>query len=424
MLWTGSDDGLVHLSRDGGESWRNVTPPDLPEWAFIRTVEPSPHDPATLYLAATRYKLDDPAPYLYRTDDYGESWRTIIGSGGDRAIPPDDFVRVVRADPGCPGVLYAGTETGLYISLDDGANWRRWRSNFPVTPVYDLKIEGSDLVIATHGRSFWIMDDLTPLHREARATAERDGDDGAGEASDSGCRAGQPGLYAPRRAWRLLPGVMDFITGADGKDYSIGLGKPATFIAKRDATGQVRRRFLDAGEAAPVGAIVYYRLPGNFAANEQGHAKSAPDVSIAIHDSTGALVREFHPKPAGYDDLSDEDKALEPGPWAPVQAGVNRFVWDLRYRERCGCEATRPGRKPTGDPWCCRAPIGYASALVTAHSPSGSRWSTTPDRRRVSTSSGNSSTASSRCATRSPPPTKACSASGMRAARSSGGAHA
>ena len=338
VLWAGSDDGLVHLSRDGGRTWRDVTPPDLPEWAFIRTVEPSPHAPGTLYLAATRYKLDDPAPYLYKTADYGESWRAITGSCGDSAIPADDFTRVIRADPGCPGVLYAGTESGLHVSLDDGGTWRRWRSNFPVTPVYDLKIEGSDLVIATHGRSFWILDDLTPLHRVA-------------------ADADSVGLYAPRRTWRLLPGVMDFISATEGKDYSIGLGKPVTFVATRDDSGQSQRRFLDAGESAPAGAIVYYSLPADVAAGATGgetaaaHAADSPvsggepgaavspesdgeagtAVSIAFHDAGGALIREFEPKPAGYDELSDIDKALDPGPWMPVKAGVNRFVWDLRY---------------------------------------------------------------------------------------------
>ena len=327
VLWAGSDDGLVHLSRDGGQSWRNVTPPDLPEWAFIRTVEPSPHAPGTLYLAATRYKLDDPAPYLYKTADYGESWQAITGSEDGLAIPRDDFVRVIRADPGCRGVLYAGTETGLHVSLDDGATWRRWHSNFPVTPVYDLKVEGTDLVVATHGRSFWILDDLTPLHRAAAAGAD------------------PVGLYAPRRAWRLLPGVMDFISATEGKDYSIGLGKPVTFIATRDDSGQVRRRFLDAGEAAPAGAIVYYSLPEDLTAGAAGGGTAAANaadspasggepgatVSIAFHDAGGALIREFRPKSAGYDELSDEDKALDPGPWMPVKAGVNRFVWDLRY---------------------------------------------------------------------------------------------
>ena len=360
VLWAGSDDGLVHLSRDGGRTWRDVTPPDLPEWAFIRTVEPSPHAPGTLYLAATRYKLDDPAPYLYKTADYGESWRAITGSGGDSAIPADDFTRVIRADPGCPGVLYAGTESGLHVSLDDGGTWRRWRSNFPVTPVYDLKIEGSDLVIATHGRSFWILDDLTPLHRAAAAAG-----------------ADSVGLYAPRRAWRLLPGVMDFISATQGKDYSIGLGKPVTFVATRDDSGQLQRRFLDAGESAPAGAIVYYSLPEDVAAGAgthgvptsehslpedvaagatggetaAAHAADSPvsggepgatvspesdgeagtAVSIAFHDAGGALIRQFGPKPAGYDELSDVDKALDPGPWMPVKAGVNRFVWDLRH---------------------------------------------------------------------------------------------
>ena len=270
VLWAGSDDGLVHLSRDGGQSWRDVTPSDLPTWAFIRTVEPSPHDPAALYLAATRYKLDDPAPYLYKTTDYGESWRSITGSGDEGAIPGDDFVRVIRADPACRGVLYAGTETGLYVSPDDGATWRSWRSNFPVTPVYDLKVEGTDLVVATHGRSFWIVDDLTPLHREAAG--------GAVPAE----------LYAPRRAWRLLPGVLDFISATDGKDYGIGLGKPATFVATRDESGQVRREFLDAGEAPPAGVIVYYRLPEGLAASG---TKGGPATAAA--SGTGGCLRRI-----------------------------------------------------------------------------------------------------------------------------------
>ena len=395
VLWAGSDDGRVCLSRDGGQSWRDVTPPELPDWAFIRTVEPSPHDPATLYVAATRYKLDDNTPYLYRTTDYGESWEAITGPDSDSALPSDDFVRVIRADPGCRGVLYVGTETGLHVSLDDGASWRRWRSNFPVVPVYDLKVEGTDLVIATHGRSFWIVDDLTPLHREA-AGAGRDGDTG-GEAEVGRGREGEAGaaapadtdasagagndsdfarLYAPRRAWRLLPGVMDFITSTEGKDYSIGLGRPATSVATRDESGQVRRAFLDAGEAAPAGVIVYYALPeglleGRPADPVTGGASAggasagpttaapgacdsgdtpAPSVSIAFHDAGGALVREFRPKPAGWDDLSEEDQALDPGPWMPARPGVNRFVWDLRFPGAMRLRGNRTGEEADRGP--------------------------------------------------------------------------
>ena len=337
VLWAGSDDGLVHLSRDGGATWREVTPAALPEWAFVRSVEPTPHDPGALYLAATRYKLDDPAPYLFKTADYGESWRAITGSG-DLAIPEDDFVRVVRADPARPGLLYVGTETGLYVSLDDGGTWRRWRSNFPVTPVYDLKVEGSDLVIATHGRSFWILDDLTPLHQEAAGGASGSGSvPAAGASADARAPVR---LFTPRRAWRLLPGVMDFLSGVEGKDYVIGLGKAATYVATRTPAGQVERRFLDAGEAAAPGAIVYYRLPGDLADDAT--------ASLAFLDAEGALIREFRPKPAGHDGLGEEERALDPGPWMPARAGVNRFTWDLRYPgamrlrgNRTGTEAER-----------------------------------------------------------------------------------
>ena len=154
-MWSGSDDGLVHVTRDNDANWRDVTPPDLPEWSFIRTVEPSLHAAGTVYLAATRYKLDDNNPYLYRTDDYGQTWQSISGQG-ETAIPDDDFIRVILADPARAGLLYVGTETGLYLSTDDGATWEPWHSNLPVTPIYDLTVKGSDLVLATHGRSFWI----------------------------------------------------------------------------------------------------------------------------------------------------------------------------------------------------------------------------------------------------------------------------
>lgn len=160
VLWAGSDDGLVHVSRDGGANWTNVTPRDLPEWAQINSVEVDPHRPGGLYLAATRYKSNDFKPYLFHTTDYGQTW-TAIHNGIDRK----HFTRVLRADPVRPGLLYAGTERGMYLSLDDGRNWQPFQLNLPIVPITDLTIKDNDLIVATQGRSFYVLDDLTPLQQ-------------------------------------------------------------------------------------------------------------------------------------------------------------------------------------------------------------------------------------------------------------------
>ncbi len=304
VLWAGSDDGLVHLTRDGGRSWTNVTPPELPPWSYVQTLEPSPHDPATCYLAATRYKLDDNTPYLFVTRDYGQSWQRIT-----QGIAEDDFTRVIRCDVAVPGLLFAGTETGLYLSLDDGASWERVGGNFPVVPVYDMQVVGSDLVIATHGRSFWILDDLTPL----RALAQ---DPQAEEAADL------PRLVTPRPAYRLHPDLFEQWVPSEGRVY--GISSNATYIATKDPeTGLPVRRYLDGGQGAPRGALIHYRLP----------ASLPEDVTprLEIRDAAGTVVRTFAPKPPDWDRRSEEDKALEPGPWISVRPGWNRFLWDLRH---------------------------------------------------------------------------------------------
>src|SRR5687767_12980769 len=169
VMWAGTDDGLIHLSRDRGKSWTNVTPPDLPEWALISVLDPSPHDAGTCYVAATRYKHDDTRPYLFKTGDYGRTWKQIT-----QGLPADEFTRVIREDPGRRGLLYAGTETGVWVSLDDGGSWQRLAGNLPVAPIHDLIVKDTDLVVATHGRSFWILDDLTPLHQMADTVATAD----------------------------------------------------------------------------------------------------------------------------------------------------------------------------------------------------------------------------------------------------------
>jgi photosystem II stability/assembly factor-like uncharacterized protein len=168
VIWAGSNDGPVHVTRDDGKSWTNVTPRDLPPGGRIQAIEPSPHRAGTAYFAAYRYLLGDFAPYIYRTDDFGKTWTRL--TDGKNGIAADEPTRVVREDPNRAGLLYAGTEFGMYISFDNGARWQSFRMNLPATPITDIKLTtgvGSpkDMVVATQGRSFWILDNLTPLHQ-------------------------------------------------------------------------------------------------------------------------------------------------------------------------------------------------------------------------------------------------------------------
>ena len=160
LLWVGSDDGLLHLSDNGGTDWKNITPEDMPEWMMINSIEPSPFDPATCYIAGTLYKTGDFTPYLYKTTDYGKSWTKFTNG-----IASEDFTRVVRADPNKKGLLYAGTEKGMYISFDDGGSWNPFQMNLPIVPITDLTIKENSLIIATQGRSLWMLDDLTVIHQ-------------------------------------------------------------------------------------------------------------------------------------------------------------------------------------------------------------------------------------------------------------------
>jgi len=160
LLWVGSDDGLIHISKNGGESWENVTPSNMPEWNMVNSIEPSAFDEGTCYVAATRYKLGDFKPYLYKTSDFGKTWSKITNG-----INNEHFTRVLREDPKRKGLLYAGTETGMYISFNDGQNWQAFQLNLPIVPVTDLTIKDDNLIVATQGRSLWIIDDLTVLHQ-------------------------------------------------------------------------------------------------------------------------------------------------------------------------------------------------------------------------------------------------------------------
>ena len=305
LFWAGSDDGLIHISRDGGQTWQNVTPPDLPEWSMISLIEPSPYDPATVYVAATRYKLDDYRPYLYKTTDYGQTWQKI-----SHGIPDHDFTRAIREDPARPGLLYAGTETGLYISFDAGASWERFQLNLPVAPIHDLIIKDNDLIVATHGRSFWILDDLTPLHQLT-------GDIFAAKAH----------LFTPRATYRGGPVWLDsWIGGSPGKNYAASFGDVAAFYETKTPEGATVRKFLDAGQNPPGGAIISYYLP----------EKPGEKISLTILDAAGKEIKTFFSKVETKEDEADkqDDKAKAEKKdelFIPANAGMNRFSWDLRY---------------------------------------------------------------------------------------------
>lgn len=181
LMWVGSDDGLIHLTRDGGASWVNVTPAQLPEWMMINSIEPSYSNPAVCYVAGTRYKMGDYQPYLFKTEDYGQTWTQI-----NQGINKEHFTRVLRADPDQAGLLYAGTEAGMYISFDDGNSWKSFQQNLPIVPVTDITIKDKSLIVATQGRSLWMIDDLTVLHQIDQTTSKEN-----------------PKLFAPKASYRM-----------------------------------------------------------------------------------------------------------------------------------------------------------------------------------------------------------------------------
>jgi photosystem II stability/assembly factor-like uncharacterized protein len=306
-IWCGTDDGLVWLSKDDGASWQNVTPKELSAWSKVAILEASHFDAETVYAVVDRHRLDDNRPYLYRTRDGGRSW-TPVAAG-----MPDDFhLNVVREDPVRRGLLYAGTERGVFVSFDDGEHWQSLQANLPGCSVRDLDAQRGDLVAGTHGRSFWVLDDLSPLRQ-----------------IDAKAATAEVWLFAPRPAVRLHPAP--FLGSPEPKDEPMA-------------------------ENPPRGAVIDYLL---------GHSISGP-VTLEILDAKGGLVRRFtsddKPKPP---DLSrivvtpDWSPSLEP---LPAAAGAHRFVWDLHESLPAQLVSPSPFRGSSG-PW---APPGSYTVRLTA----------------------------------------------------------
>ena len=297
VYWAGSDDGLVHISRDCGQNWENITPPDLPEWATVAIIEPSSHDPATAYIAAHRYRLADNTPLLYRTTDYGKTWQSITDG-----IPESEYTWVIRSDTERVGLLYAGTEMGVHVSFDDGESWQSLQGNLPAVAVHDMKIRGNELAAATHGRSFWILDDLTHVRQVP--------DDSGGSG---------PQLFKPASVVRSAYQMTSGRSSGEGKRYMLRLGSAAAWVEEKDENEQAHSTFLDAGHNPPTGVIVHYNL---------GDAP-AEDAVLVVSDGNGRAIRTVRPKPDDYDDLTDAEKPA--GPFLPVEEGMNRYIWDLRH---------------------------------------------------------------------------------------------
>ena len=274
-LWVGSDDGLVHLTRDDGVHWADVTPRGMND-AEVESIEPSPHEPGKAYIAVSRYKLGDFAPMLYRTDDYGRSWRSITSG-----LPPEVFVRVVREDPSRAGLLYAGTENGLFVSFDDGDHWQPFQLNFPRVPVTDLQIHDGDLIASTEGRAYWILDDLSSLEQLAAHAAQ---------LANAGAY-----LFEPRPAYLL------------------------------DQRGGPPALLPDLGTNPPDGAIIRYELP-------LGANGASGPVVLEILDSNGRLIRRFTNQPVKHEarSLVKGVEKLPPAPPLATEPGMNAYVWDLR----------------------------------------------------------------------------------------------
>jgi len=279
-IWVGTDDGRVHITRDDGANWTDITPPDMPRFATVNRIELSPHSPARAYLAVQRYRMDDWKPYIFRTQDYGESWELL--TDGHNGIPDDHWVRVVREDPELPGLLFAGTEFGMFVSFDDGTHWQRLQMNLPATPITDLKVHRGDVVLSTQGRSFWVLDEINPLRDLAADVAEgRDLSQGS-RAADAG---GPVRLFPPRDALR---------------------GRASPPLTEVD---------LNLPDPLPEGALLSYAVLG-----------PVENLELTVTDTEGRIVARW-----------------TEGPSLSSEAGFHRLAWPLRYQEAGGIKAP-PGR--------------------------------------------------------------------------------
>ncbi|MCC6317125.1 MAG: glycosyl hydrolase [Gemmatimonadaceae bacterium] len=321
VLWVGSDDGLVWISQDNGVTWKNVTPPDIGDFTRVSIIEPSNFDAGTAYIAANRYQQGDKTPIIYKTTDYGRSWKRIVNG-----IAPDHFLRVVREDPKRRGLLFAGTERGVYLSFDDGEQWQSLRRNLPLVPVHDLRIRDEDVVLATHGRGFWVMDNISAI-RQLTPTVT----------------AKSAHLFAPPDAFRTDWGGGFFaqLAALAGGGPGLGANPPSGALVQYyvkepnqritldflDAAGTVIRSFTS--EQDPLTAADSLRMEGQKAAAIDSMVKAGASRDSA----TKTITARFADPRAAMQNVDMEEFFSRPPrpPRVPNKAGLNTFAWDMRY---------------------------------------------------------------------------------------------
>jgi photosystem II stability/assembly factor-like uncharacterized protein len=317
LIWAGTDDGLVHITRDAGQHWDKITPSGMPEWGTVSMIEASPKDAGTAYIAVERHKMDDFAPYIFKTTDFGKTWTKLTNG-----IPANVYVHAVRVDPNHLSLLFAGTEAGVYISYDDGQHWQSLQLNLPVSPVNDLVVKNRDLVVATHGRSFWVLDDIAALEQYSDSVAQETAH-----------------LFTPAPTNHTV-----FRGGFFGGGGNTGKNPPAGAVIdywlktslkkpearKNEAEKKETEKKESAASATPDKPATEAKAE-SAPKTESKEDAEAPKITLDILNSSGKVIRHFPKK----EEEGDSDEAFGPrertASALPAEAGFNRFVWDLRY---------------------------------------------------------------------------------------------
>jgi len=305
ILWAGTDDGLIQLSKDNSKTWNNITPKDLEPWTPIWNIEPSSHNSKTAYFSASRYQHGDKKPIVFKTKDFGKTWKKIING-----IDPEDYARCIREDPFDPEILYLGTENGIYLSVNEGENWINVNFNLPFVPIHDLRIKNNNLILGTQGRAFWILDDLSFIRKNKSHFTNHNSsiNNELIHVQDSKAR-----LFMPQRIHNT------YKVSTNTKKFSWALGIENIYYQYQTKEGNIKYNSLDAGQNTPTGLIIKYYLPKD--------PRKYKSIKITIKHSSGEIINKFSNKDilGAQDDNTYKTLCLRP------KKGFNQFEWNIRY---------------------------------------------------------------------------------------------